>query len=303
METTDAITQHHLNNIKNKTYTTNDDGSISTVRTMQVDFDGVPTLIPSIWDGKELSVEEASKRAIESGIVWPTATTHDELRQKDIDIHKRFEQDLKDANLSTNIPDFGDELDFSAGLEYGDDQILTLPAPDEVYSFPKTLPDRVNPTMAGEQNRTEETSTESEDVNASLKHNEGFRSQIYKDTMGYDTIGYGHKLTEEDKKSGRFKNGISKGEAERLLEQDERLHTSGLHRVAPWVKKQPQEVQEVLKDMAYNMGPNFIKDWPQFARQIREGKYKEAADNMLNTRYAEQVGNRATRNAQVLMSI
>jgi len=55
--------------------------------------------------------------------------------------------------------------------------------------------------------------------------------------------------------------------------------------------------------MAYNMGPAFIKKWPNFSKQIQRGEYKAAARNMLNTPYAKQVKGRAVRNAQVLASL
>ena len=41
------------------------------------------------------------------------------------------------------------------------------------------------------------------------KSYEGFRGNIYKDTVGLDTIGYGHKLTPDDLASGSYTSGIS----------------------------------------------------------------------------------------------
>ncbi|RLA69423.1 MAG: hypothetical protein DRG30_10205 [Epsilonproteobacteria bacterium] len=142
----------------------------------------------------------------------------------------------------------------------------------------------------------------SKDINETQK-NEGFRNTVYKDTLGFDTIGYGHKLTAADKASGKFAKGVTKAQAQELYEQDEKLHTAGLYKNAPWAKKQPEVVQEVLKDMAYNMGPAFIKKWPQFAKQLREGDYKAAANNMLKSSYAKQVKGRAIKNAKKLASL
>ena len=99
----DAITQHHLNNLETGNAVVNKDGSTSTVRTIQVDIDGKPTLIPTVWDGKIVSNDEAARRAIESGVQWPTAKTHEELRKFDQEIHKSFEADLK------ALPSSGDD--------------------------------------------------------------------------------------------------------------------------------------------------------------------------------------------------
>ena len=61
-----------------------------TVHTMQVDIEGVPTLIPSVWDGKLLEEPEAVERAIASGIKWPQASDHPTLRLHDKELHKQI---------------------------------------------------------------------------------------------------------------------------------------------------------------------------------------------------------------------
>lgn len=95
----DAITRHHFKNLANGTAVRNEDGSVSTVYTRQVDLPNkegkkVPTLIPSVYDGKILNEKEAVKRAVSSGLTYPTATTHEELREFDKQIH----QDMKDIS-------------------------------------------------------------------------------------------------------------------------------------------------------------------------------------------------------------
>lgn len=86
----DPILEHHYRNLAEGKAHKNDDGSISTVYTAQVDLDGVPTLIPTVWDGKILKEEDAAKEAIKSGIKWPTAPTHTELRKYDEKLHEEM---------------------------------------------------------------------------------------------------------------------------------------------------------------------------------------------------------------------
>lgn len=95
----DEITKHHFKNLAKGTAVRNKDGSVSTVYTRQVDLlnqkgKKVPTLIPSVYDGKILNEEEAVERAVSSGLTYPTATTHEELREFDKRIHK----DMKDTS-------------------------------------------------------------------------------------------------------------------------------------------------------------------------------------------------------------
>ena len=86
----DPILEHHYRNLAEGKAVTNEDGSVSTVYTSQVDIDGTPTLIPRIWDGQVLSDEAALERALASGKTWPTAETHADLRQYDMMLHEEL---------------------------------------------------------------------------------------------------------------------------------------------------------------------------------------------------------------------
>lgn len=86
----DPILEHHYKNLAENKAVKNEDGSVSTVYTAQIDVEGVPTLIPTVWDGKILDVPEAAAKAKASGIQWPTAPTHPELREYDVFLHKEM---------------------------------------------------------------------------------------------------------------------------------------------------------------------------------------------------------------------
>lgn len=74
----------------------NEDGSLSTVKTLIVEIDGREVLIPTVWDGEILEDEAAINRAIESGIEWRTAEPTNEGRESlmafDREIHKNMSQ-------------------------------------------------------------------------------------------------------------------------------------------------------------------------------------------------------------------
>jgi|TARA_R110000824_G_scaffold50908_2_gene141925 redox-sensitive bicupin YhaK (pirin superfamily) len=95
-EPMDAITRHHYENLATgKEHRFKDEqgkNKVSTVRTIQVDINGKPTLIPTIWDGQIVkNKKEAIERAIASGKKWPQRKTHAELRKFDIKIHEKME--------------------------------------------------------------------------------------------------------------------------------------------------------------------------------------------------------------------
>ena len=75
-----AIFRHSVNNVNTGNAISNPDGSFSTVRSASVQDErlnnGQPTLIPTIWDGKELDPREAIKKAIASKEQWPAFETN-----------------------------------------------------------------------------------------------------------------------------------------------------------------------------------------------------------------------------------
>ncbi|NOR58758.1 MAG: glycoside hydrolase family protein [Sulfurimonas sp.] len=136
---------------------------------------------------------------------------------------------------------------------------------------------------------------------------EGFEPKIYKDSKGYDTIGYGHKLTKEDKRTGRFKNGITKKKAKALFEQDKAKHDKDLYAKFPWIKDQPAPVRNALEDMSYNMGVGGnngkgLSGFTTTLKHIKAGNYKKASVSMLKSKYASDVGQRAIDNSTRIAS-
>jgi hypothetical protein len=103
----DPITEHHYENLKFGKNKGN-----KTVFTLQVEHPklnkGKPTLIPSIWDGKELSEDAAIKKAIDSKIKWTAADDHKELRKYDVLLH-----DPKKMNM--DLDNTGDQKSFAEG--------------------------------------------------------------------------------------------------------------------------------------------------------------------------------------------
>ena len=107
----DAITQHHYHNIAYGKTVENEDGSLSTVKTLVVNIDGVETLIPTVWDGKIVDNKTAIKFAKDSGVEWPTRSGPNaikELEAFDRDIHTEFtDQTSQEEAAGILIDSFG----------------------------------------------------------------------------------------------------------------------------------------------------------------------------------------------------
>lgn len=121
-----------------------------------------------------------------------------------------------------------------------------------------------------------------------LKHDEGLRLFPYRCTADKLTIGYGRNL--ED-------NGISEHEAEQLLASDAQVALEDAKKFvgeAVW-EELSVERQACLINMAFNLGLPTLKKFEKFRQALEDGDMQEASRQMLNSRWAKQVGQRANR--------
>ncbi len=122
---------------------------------------------------------------------------------------------------------------------------------------------------------------------------EGLRLLPYTDTVGRLTIGYGRNLTDV---------GISQAEASDLLDNDLTLAVSDLQQAFPLVLDLDSTRFVVLACMAFNLGIGRLSKFTKMWAAIRQGDYATAAIEMMESRWAEQVGARATRLAESMRS-
>ena len=116
-----------------------------------------------------------------------------------------------------------------------------------------------------------------------LKRHEGLRLKPYLCSEGKITIGFGRNL--EDM-------GISEKEAEMLLMSDIQRCYQELD-VFSWFHDLDQVRQEAMVNMLFNLGlPTFL-EFKRTLKFMAEGAYSQAAAEMLDSKWANQVGDRA----------
>lgn len=118
-----------------------------------------------------------------------------------------------------------------------------------------------------------------------LIDHEGEKLFPYVDTVGKTTVGVGRNLTDV---------GISKEESRILLANDIKKVVAGLDAALPWWDSLSEARQRVLADMAFNLGLKGLLGFKNTLALVQRGDYDEAADNMLLSKWATQVGRRAT---------
>ncbi len=130
-----------------------------------------------------------------------------------------------------------------------------------------------------------------ERLKAELTRDEGLRLKPYKDSVGKVTIGVGRNLDD---------GGISPAEAQTLLEHDIESATAGLDRELPFWRTLDEVRQRVLVNMAFNLGIAKLLGFKHTLSLIETGEYATAADSMLASLWARQVGPRARRLAEMM---
>ena len=86
---------HHLANLA-KGGVRNADGTTSTALATTVGFGDKTYVIPTVWDNKIVSVDEAVKRARAKGIdSFPSYKTKEEANSRYMQMHKYMEGDIK----------------------------------------------------------------------------------------------------------------------------------------------------------------------------------------------------------------
>ncbi len=135
--------------------------------------------------------------------------------------------------------------------------------------------------------------SENSNLRRVLRHDEGLRLKPYTDTVGRLSIGYGRNLTDV---------GISQEEADYLLGHDLERAESDLVRVYPIVSTLDDTRRGVLICLTFNIGIGGVQTFRAMWQAIYDGDYQKAANEMLDSTWAAQVGARATRLAAAMAS-
>jgi lysozyme len=128
-----------------------------------------------------------------------------------------------------------------------------------------------------------------------IQAEEGFRSLPYQDEGGVWTQGYGetHGVTAESPP-------VTKAEAEQALLRTLAAKCAGLDHAIPWWRELDDVRQDVLADMAFNLGVQGVLKFKATLAACRAGSWAHASGQMLMSEWAGEVGQRAVRLAAMM---
>lgn len=133
-------------------------------------------------------------------------------------------------------------------------------------------------------------SVDRERLVAQLIRHEGLRLKPYRDSVGKLTIGVGRNLSDV---------GITREEALFLLDNSLDIAIRGCA-TFPWFAGLSPVRQRVIVDMFFNLGAARFRLFGRMIHALAIGHFDVAADEMLGSRWAAQVGDRARDLAQMM---
>lgn len=117
-----------------------------------------------------------------------------------------------------------------------------------------------------------------------IKAHEGYRREIYKDSLGKATVGYGFLVSalspDELKLNGGKVEPMSREVAEKILNLKVARLRKRVPECLPWLASKPQGVQDTILEMAYQLDIAKLLGFKYTLKCIEAGDYAQAARNL-----------------------
>ena len=139
-----------------------------------------------------------------------------------------------------------------------------------------------------------------DDVKKMIIRHEGWKNKAYKDSLGKWTIGVGHLIGDGSSPGEYEGKTLSNNEVYNLFEQDFAKHVN-IAKKTPGYNKANIQGKGAMIDLAYNMGQWWDK-WPNTAKKLIAADFKGAAEDLQNSKWYTQVGQRGAQIVSMIAS-
>lgn len=162
--------------------------------------------------------------------------------------------------------------------------------------------------------KAEDSKLTFDDIFNFVKEHEGYRPHVYKDSLGIPTIGIGFNLTRPDARkiatqAGADYDAIVQGIDDLTDNQIKEIFkitlTIAYHDAKKWIPNfdgLPKNVKLAILDLSFNMGFNRLSGFTKTRSYILKGRFDLAANELLKSKWATQVGKRAKSVSSLLSS-
>ena len=127
-----------------------------------------------------------------------------------------------------------------------------------------------------------------------IKIHEGLRDKVYQCSVGFDTIAYGFAIKDLI---------LDEDIADLILERKLEALKERINKKFDWFKESPQEVQDVVSNMCYQIGLSGFSQFKKTIYYLETEQYEEASDEMLDSLWARQTPNRAKELSKIIRGL
>ena len=142
---------------------------------------------------------------------------------------------------------------------------------------------------------------------AEIKRHEGEVLEIYKDSLGYKTLGVGHLCKPEDPEyDWEVGTPVTQEVVDMYYENDfvthlaETIHIFGSEE---GFYNLPEVIQRVLVNMCFNLGGTRLSKFRNMLKACRKHNWKEMAVQMEDSRWYRQVGRRSKELQDMVLGV
>ena len=129
-----------------------------------------------------------------------------------------------------------------------------------------------------------------------LKIDEGVKYEIYLDHLDLPTFGIGHLVLDSDPEFGQpVGTNITESRVNECFNKDVEIVLSECRILYPDFDDLPEEVQQIIANMMFNMGRPRLSKFKGMKRGVDARDWMTAATEMVDSQWYRQVTNRADR--------
>tara|TARA_R110000850_G_C9579275_1_gene425967 strand:- start:24 stop:467 length:444 start_codon:yes stop_codon:yes gene_type:complete len=135
-----------------------------------------------------------------------------------------------------------------------------------------------------------------EELQHQISIDEGLVEEIYLDHLGLPTFGIGHLILETDEEHGQeVGTPVSKERINQCFESDLQNVLSDCEILYSDFYELPEEAQQIIANMMFNMGRTRLSKFKGMKAGVDSRDWGKAAEEMIDSRWYNQVTNRAER--------
>ena len=128
----------------------------------------------------------------------------------------------------------------------------------------------------------------------SVKKNEGYRSMVYKDSLGIDTIGYGFAIKDLE---------LDEDICEEILVRKLKDLQYSIKKKFHWFEDMPPHIKDVVMEMCFQLGVGGFSKFKKTISYLENKQFKNASVEMLDSLWAKQTPNRAKALSNIVKEV